>query len=63
MVQRELTAVFCRRQLQRQTVWRQHEEVEHAFDRARRVPSSIGARLRGAAHLQQRFLKALRTKL
>ena len=63
MVQRELTAVLGGRQLQRQPVLRQHEEVEHAFDRARRVPSSIGTQLRRAAHFQRRFLKALLTKV
>ena len=62
MVQRELAAVFGGRQLQRQSVRRQHEEVEHAHTGARRMPARFGPPMRTDAHFWRRFLKPRFTK-
>jgi hypothetical protein len=63
MVQRELAAVFRRRQLQRQAMRREHEEVEHAADSASRVPARFSPTVRFVAHFWRLFLKAFVTKV
>jgi hypothetical protein len=56
VMQRQLAAVARGRQLQRHSMRRQHEEIEHEDIAARRMPPSFGALLHAGAQNPLRSL-------